>query len=784
MLKNIFTLIIILSFTLFSAQDSIDVAKNITKDTKFGLVLSGGGAKGFAHIGILKIIDSLGIKIDFITGTSMGGILGGLYAMGYSGKDLKKTVYSTNWKRVLSNTIPYNKVNISEKDEYEKYIIEFPVSGIQPMLPSSLIEGQYMSEVLNTLTFKAKHINDFNKLNIPVQLTSSDIVNGGLVMQKKGSLALAIRATLAIPAVFAPVYIGDRLFVDGGLDRNFPVQEVKDMGADFIIGGYAGFRLFTKKEIENPIKMIYQTHAFRSVEDYKSQKKLSKILVDFVGPLNDYTTKDFKFYKEIIDIGEREAHKYLPQFVAIANRQRELGIIYHHQLTKEIKKSTIGFTYSNENGIPLNEHEVKAIKELMGLKEGNYYDVQTVNESIDKIFGMRRYEKVYYTYTDSDDGLVMNIFIKPLKQSALKLALHYDNEQSVGIIVNYTYRNIKSNFRTLSTIDISERFKARFQFQKFFGNNFRWWIDTEVSTLHTKSIDYYLRFINEFENNQSYISDYAYKYTNVNTAINYTLSTNAFSSLGIEYTVGEINRSFDKIQQILWGNNAKNVYKHSSFDVFVKLNQNNLNKRYYPSSGNQLLLKFKYHFGNQYNLYDLENSNPSLYNYLNPRDWNYFIPKNLFSLMLNENYIYQISNKLSIRSDVFLGAHFSSDPKSPEKIPHLFFDQKFNIGGSEYDFNGVSPTFNGFRQKELPASSFFKLGFDLQYNFYRKFYVTPSFHYGSGSNELNPFVENDILYGYGAGFGYESVLGPINLYISKNNFIDFWRIYFSIGFKF
>lgn len=131
------------------------------------------------------MIDSLGIKIDYITGTSMGGILGGLYAMGYNADQLKETVYKVHWHRILSNKIPYNKINISEKDEYDKYILEFPVVKGFPTLPSSYIEGQYMGEVLNTLTFNAKHINDFSKLRIPVELTSSDIENGGLVMQKK-----------------------------------------------------------------------------------------------------------------------------------------------------------------------------------------------------------------------------------------------------------------------------------------------------------------------------------------------------------------------------------------------------------------------------------------------------------------------------------------------------------------------------------------------------------------------------------------------------------------------
>jgi NTE family protein len=773
-----------MTITLLYSQDSTKIPPPlITKDTKFGLALSGGGAKGFAHIGILKLIDSLGIKVDYITGTSMGGILGGLYAMGYNGNELKKTVYSTDWKRVLSNKIPYNKVNISEKDEYNKYIIEFPVIDGLPTLPESYIEGQYMSEVLNTLTFSAKHINDFSKLRIPVELTSSDIINGGLVMQKKGSLPLAIRSTLAIPAAFAPVYIDGKLLVDGGLDRNFPVQEVKDMGADYIIGGYTGFRLFTKKEIENPMKMIYQTHAFHSVLDFNEQKKMSNILVDFVAPLNKYTTKDFKNYKEIIKIGETEARKHLPELIALANEQHKLGIKYEHKMIEEIKKPTIQFTYSEDNGTPItNASEIESIKKLMNLKEGTYYDAKTVNESIDRVFGMRQYEKVYYTYTDSENGLIMNIFVKRIKRSNLKLALHYDNEQSVGIIVNYTYRNIEQRFRALATIDLSERFKARMQFQKFLDNDFKWWISAEGSTSHLKSNDLLFKSINEYdEDTKINSSDYIYRNINANTAINYTLHPNAMASLGIEYNRETMNRSSDKIMSLISGLNDKKVYQHNNFGIFFKFNQNSLNQRYYPTSGNNLQIMTKYYFGHRYNLYDLENLQPLLYYILNPTDS--FIPKNMVSLAVNENFVFPVTKKISVKTNAFLGAHFASKIDEQE-LPYLFLNQKFNVGGSEYNFNGINPEFEGFRQKELSAASFAKVGIDLQYNIYKNLYLTPSFHYGRESEDLTPFKNGYDVYGFGLNVGYESILGPININVSKNTYVNTWRVYFSIGFKF
>ncbi|MBV8326535.1 patatin-like phospholipase family protein [Chryseobacterium sp.] len=783
MRKRLLLLAVFPFFTAKSQQknDSLDIAlKNITKDTKFGLALSGGGAKGFAHIGILKMVDSLGIKVDYITGTSMGGILGGLYAMGYNADQLKKTIYKVDWNRILSNKIPYNKVNISEKDEYDKYILEFPVVKGVPTLPSSYIEGQYMGEVLNTLTFNAKHINDFSKLRIPVELTSSDIENGGLVMQKKGSLPLAIRATLAIPAAFAPVYIDGKLLVDGGLDRNYPANEVREMGADFVIGGYTGFRLFTKKEIENPMKMIYQTHAIRSVEDFKHQKALSDILVDFVDPLGDITTKDFAKYRKIIKIGEIEAKKHLPEFVALAEAQRKLGIKYEHEMIEEVKLPTVRFTYNDEDGTPLTDaDEIDVIKNQMRLEEGKYYDVKTVNEAIDRVFGMRQYVKVYYTYTNADNGLVMNIFVKKAKKGAFKLALHYDNEQSVGIIVNYTYRNILLNrSRFLATIDISERFKARLAYQQFLGKTDRWWFDIEAKMIHLKSNDLYFRALS----GDSRFPNHMYRNITGKIALNYNISPNAYFSLGTEFNVERMYTLLDRIDQAEADNFRKKLYNHSNFNAFFKFEQNNLNKKYYFTKGNHLQVSTRFYYGDRYRLYDLNLVQPALYEILNPETEWYFKPKNLVSFTLNENFAYPITRRLAAKVNLFLGASFGS--VKDDRIPYLFLNEKYNIGGSEYNYDLMNPEFNGLRQKELPTNSIAKVGMSLQYRIMKRLYLAPSFSYGKISDELSPFTDSYDMFGYGVNLGYESLIGPININVSRNSQLDFSRIYLSIGFKF
>lgn len=788
MKKSLIFLAIIVSLIIKSQQknDSLNLAlQNVTKDTKFGLALSGGGAKGFAHIGILKMIDSLGIKVDYITGTSMGGILGGLYAMGYNADQLKSTIYKVDWNRILSNKIPYNKVNISEKDEYDKYILEFPVVKGIPTLPSSYIEGQYMGEVLNTLTFNAKHINDFSKLRIPVELTSSDIENGGLIMQKKGSLPLAIRSTLAIPAAFAPVYIDGKLLVDGGLDRNYPANEVREMGANFVVGGYTGFRLFTKKEIENPMKMIYQTHAIRSVEDFKHQKELSNILVDFVDPLGDITTKDFARYRKIIKIGEIEARKHLPEFVALAEAQRKAGIKYEHEMIEEVKLPTTKFTFNEEDGTPITDAaEIEVIKRQMGLTEGKYYHVKTVNEAIDRVFGMRQYLKVYYTYTNTGESLTMNIFVKRAKKGAFKLALHYDTEQSVGIIVNYTYRNILLNrSRFLATVDISERFKARLAYQQFLDSGERLWLDLEAKMIHLKSNDLNFRLYDVgSEDTSDNFPNHMYRNITGKIALNYNISPNAVISLGTEFSTERMYSLLDKVDQAKIDNYSKKLYNHSNFNTFLKFEQNNLNKRYFSTKGNHLQVSTRFYYGDQYQLYDLETVQPLLYPILNPKEPYYYQPKNLVSFTLNENFSYPVTRRLAAKVNVFLGTSFGS--KREDQVPYLFLNQKYNLGGSEYNYDLLSPEFNGLRQKELPMTSVAKLGLALQYRIMKRLYLTPSLSYGKVSEEYSPFNDSFNMFGYGVNLGYESLIGPISLNISRNNQLDFSRIYFTIGFKF
>lgn len=750
---------------------------------KIGLALSGGGAKGMAHIGLLKLIDSLGIKIDYISGTSAGGIFGSLYAIGYSPDTLKKIALRINWRRVLSNKVPLRQINIEEKDEYDNYMIEFPVLGGRPKLPSALIEGQYMSEVLNTLTYPAKHINDFNKLPIPITITSSDIVTGGLVLQRKGSLPLAIRATLAIPAAFAPVYIDGHLLVDGGLDRNFPVQEVKDMGADIVIGGYTGFRLFTEKEIENPMKLIYQTHAFRSVEDSKKQEAMADVVVDFTKALSDYSAADFYRNKSIIEIGEQEARKYLPQLIEIAEAQKKYHLDSISRKVTDPDLPVTKITFQNDKGLPLDLPVMEQFaSSRLRLKTGRPIKVKELNNGVADLFGTQFFDKVYYTFeNNADTALTLNVRLKQGKPGVFKAAVHYDTEQSAGLIINYTYRNILlRKSRLLATVDLSERFKARFDYYKFINSSRLWFkASFNYQALQNNSILYRL------------ISDENYFNNTLVTelALGYSLGRSSSIAFSASNENEAIKRGPNLFKRFFGeGNDIRTLYRHSNEAIALLFKQNTLDHLYFPKRGNALTIQGKYLFNNRISTKMPDSTDTKgqlIYDFLNPPPGG--LPGNVFRFFLNENYVARLSKEISLNATATWGFNYSD--RFGFAANYMYENANFTMGGIDPRQDIGQSNFIGLKRGEFGVANVTSFGLALQYNLRGNLYLTPQVNLAWENQGLNPFkvaFNNDYLFGYGAKLGYMSFIGPINFSIAKTNGFDRnpWRMYLSIGFKF
>ena len=782
MSKKIIICCLIFLFKLIPSQ--VYSQSNISyKNNKIGLVLSGGGAKGLAHIGLLRMIDSLNIKVDYISATSMGGVIGSLYAMGYSADSIKNIVLNLDWNQVFTNKVPLRDINIEEKNEYDNYIIELPITKGKPSIPSYLLEGRSFIQLLNKYLFPARNIRDFSKLKIPINLTSSDIVNGGLVIQKDGYLPIAVMSTFAIPTFFSPIRINGKLLVDGGLERNFPVDEVISMGAEYVIGSYTGFRLYTESELENPMRLIAQTHAFQSIIDSKKQIEKSNIFLDHNESLKLYSSSDFTKYKEIVEVGELEARKLLPKLLEIAkiqkqnNTQRTDKQLINDN-SSEIKYIDIKVDRGNEK---LNNYEHNLVNNNNSILNSNNYNAENLNDICNNIYGSRNYDNVFYTFNTKDTNqLILNLHLKRTKAGSFKFGVHYDTEQSSGILLNYTYRNLLlDNSRILATVDLSERFKARINYYKFIDHRNKVWFRFNSEFRNVLSNDILYKFANYLNTTTSETKYYNNLFTN-NLGLCYSLNKNSYFEGGVEYDFVRLTKKNDDIYKFFFNNiPQKTLFEYDNLSFYLQYNQNSLNTQYYPTKGNQLTIETKFFKNLSYEINNPTDTNNvvgrTLYELLSP-DLNFYNKNNnRINFLINERYIQKLTSKLSLVATFFAGINYITNIGFPKDFDnnYSFPIQRFVVGGFENRQSYNNPQFWGLKQEEFQLDKTFITSLNLQYNVFNKIYLTPGF-----------CISQDYTYGYGLDVGYMSIIGPIKFNISRSSILNTTRAYFSLGFKF
>jgi len=226
-------LFFILIFNFYCGFSQHEINQN--NDVKVGLVLSGGGAKGFAHVGVLKVLEEAGIRIDYIAGTSMGSVIGGLYAVGYNAHELDSILQKHDLSSLLKDDLPRNSYSFYQKNNEGKYTFSLPIENWKIGLPS-VSKGQNVFNLISQLTEHVHGITDFSKLPIPFFCIATNLETGDEVILDKGSLPESIRASGSFPGLLTPVKIDGKSLVDGGIVNNYPVEELKAKGVDYIIG--------------------------------------------------------------------------------------------------------------------------------------------------------------------------------------------------------------------------------------------------------------------------------------------------------------------------------------------------------------------------------------------------------------------------------------------------------------------------------------------------------------------------------------------------------------------
>jgi len=461
MIKKIIFLFTFLAFVLSYSQVKENL--NIPKNPRIGLSLSGGGAKGFSHVGVLKVIDSLGIKIDYISGTSMGAIVGGLYASGYTGKDIEKIVMDTDFYSLITDPKTRQETTFFNKS-VDKYLLTIPLKNGKVSFPSSISTGQRNIYLLKELMKNVSTIDDFSKLPIPFLCVATNLESGEMKVFEKGDLVSSILASSAFPSLLEPVKIGDSIYVDGAMSVNYPSKPLKDKGIDIVIGVDLNQPLTKRDNLNSVISILNQIIDFGIQKETKNQYKYTDINIK--PDLTGMTATSYDNKRMILDSGYVEALKYT-------------------DILKELPKRDFQRVRSSINPIFSNVYKIDSlvvdnakiyrsnyIRGKMGLKIPSLQTYGSINKMLDKLYATNNYKFINYDIVQENNTNYLKLYVtEDDTRHFLKIGLHYDEIFKTGLLLNYSAKRLLFQNSNLS-LDIVVGDSPRYYFNYFIDNGY------------------------------------------------------------------------------------------------------------------------------------------------------------------------------------------------------------------------------------------------------------------------------------------------------------------------
>jgi len=744
------------------------------KKPKVALVLSGGGAKGIAHISVLQKLDSLGIVPDLIVGTSMGSVIGGLYAVGFSGDSIASITKSADWSKLLGGEVSLRDVSVEEKSEFGRYLVSLDILEGKPKVKSALLKDQNLREFLSSLLYHAYNINDFDNLPIPFRSVTTDLVNGKEVIISDGSLALALRASMSIPGVFEPVKYKSTLLVDGGVMNNFPTDIAKKLGADIIIGSDVSGGLEPIEKLDNMATILFQTSMLTSNLKNPQNRALCDILINHY-PYLTYSTQDFNSGNEIYNQGKIATNKGLLELEQLAVQLKQ-----YKQRTHELPVMKDEFIFDKIEYLDISPENMSLVKARMAIEPNSPYSSTDLRKAIDRAMGTELFYQITYKAKGAQDEVVLELTGFEKSHHQISGALHFDSNQGVGLAVNYTGRNILGySSRLLVGIDIAEQPKYRLQYQQNIGDSKNWWWRAQIFRQKSRQSFY------SFSNKGDQLKNIYFK---SNVQFNRDLNS-LFNYVGLD-----INYEYTKIKPKLNPSVNNNVYdlqrySFNGVDISAYFYHNSFDKVFFATKGNygyarvsrSLYLDASIEYDESFELNDSGETN------------GYFKLSGAYEKRIPIKEAYSL----------ILGANFGFTFIDNQKANQLSFIQygmgaKYYLGGNLTQNRRDSYVFNGLQDAELVTTQFVKMNIALQASLFRNVYVTPyvnlaSVGFGDSDDYFNSFFNPDgdwinttttsFLFSAGTTFSYNSILGPVNFDIAYLNNVDKLNLFFSVGLR-
>ncbi|MDZ7260862.1 MAG: patatin-like phospholipase family protein [candidate division KSB1 bacterium] len=396
---------------------------------KIGLALSSGGARGLSHIGVLKALEENHIPVDLIAGTSMGSLIGGLYACGYSASEIETIVKGLDWLEIFEESPHRRAILVSRKYQAFTPLFRLRFRHGKPALPSGLLSGQRINQLLFELTAAANFAahQDFDKLPTPFRSVTVDIETGEPVIMSRGNLFWAMRASMSIPFIFAPVRIDGRFLADGGVVGNMPTDVVKDMGADIILAVDVSSPLLRDKESYHLVDMINQVMKIWMVKADKLSNYPPDILIE--PDLGTHSPLNYFEVDSLIKKGYEAAQARMAEIKAVVNFQRE----------PDYRADWLAQAREKLNSAPISQIKVtgnRTVRESViltefGLKAGDLFNLTDALRGVENIYGMGLFENIWIDLENNNDQAKITINISEEEHKTLELGGNYRTEEGV-----------------------------------------------------------------------------------------------------------------------------------------------------------------------------------------------------------------------------------------------------------------------------------------------------------------------------------------------------------------
>ncbi len=428
-----------------NAQDDPPQA---TQRPKVGVVLCGGGAKGFAQIRILKAIDEAGVPVDYIGGTSIGSIIGSLYAVGYDPDVMEELVRKQDWNSVIYDKMPATLLPVEKKIDTRKYLVTFPISDGKIKVKPSLVDGVYVNLLLSRLMLPAENVTDYSTLPVPFYCIATDVENARQYEMTRGNLARSVRASMSIPFLFKPVPLDGKLLVDGGMINNFPVRNMKERGVDIIIGIDLEDESIPASQIDNSIELLVSLMNLSSLDESLYARKHCGI---YIKPnLHGRDMMSFNDFDSIIQFGQDAADKFYPEFKKLAD---SLYAIKPYTITRPHVQpvDTVYITKIEVEGVTDNHKTVLA--EMFCKELPAKIAIDDIENVILKLRASGYYENIWYEMEKTHKGDVFKLHIEEIADMSASVAIHYDNNYGIGALVNFTMKNVTNKIK-LSNLSV------------------------------------------------------------------------------------------------------------------------------------------------------------------------------------------------------------------------------------------------------------------------------------------------------------------------------------------